>query len=157
MTAVLGTATIPLRKYLPWIPSNYMRALRQSHESATAVSEGQRTPTSARKHKSKIYEYQQTILKFIISPLIQSCALSHNSSFMISPLFQSCALSHNPESFRLPLPRRSCLHHARLWSLNPCTPILILHCKNQHRTEFTTLSTSHSTVCCLTNLMRVWQ
>lgn len=60
-SAVLGTATIPLRKYLPWIPSNYMRAQRQSHESATAVAEGQRTPTSARKRRGQGSEAMLTI------------------------------------------------------------------------------------------------
>ena len=36
--ALLGTATIPLRKYLPWIPSNYMRAQRQSRERAAVAA-----------------------------------------------------------------------------------------------------------------------
>eukprot|EP01043_Picozoa_sp_COSAG02_P039967 COSAG02_NODE_3196_length_7187_cov_19.099746_5_plen_611_part_00 len=47
-SALLGTTTIPLRKYLPWIPSNYMRVQRQSRERAAAVA-GPRTPSSVEK------------------------------------------------------------------------------------------------------------
>eukprot|EP01043_Picozoa_sp_COSAG02_P033074 COSAG02_NODE_2240_length_9405_cov_26.713948_4_plen_546_part_00 len=50
-SALLGTTTIPLRKYLPWIPSNYMRAQRQSLERAAAVAGASLTPSSAEKRR----------------------------------------------------------------------------------------------------------
>ena len=50
--ALLGTATIPLRKYLPWIPSNYMRAQRQSQEIA-AAAKAELAGGSPRKRKSE--------------------------------------------------------------------------------------------------------